>query len=214
MLHTPSPGWSIGSRVALACGGLERGLGSQLEIEAGSQRGEHQMLATRPVVSDKGPDSLALQKRIPKRWKVMNQIKYLLRGKKSKILVDSHTGGLQECCWVASLWQFELLLCGISSGFPLANHSDLPGSQSIFGISQDPHMCAHASLSHNGFYQKGIRVEHPLTYFPFDLQGTFSVLVWLGRSPDFEKRNMWWSGQGPASSLNCPAYSRVSVHEG
>ena len=51
--------------MASACGGLERGLGSQLEIEAGSQRGEHQMLATRPVVSDKGPDSLALHKRIP-----------------------------------------------------------------------------------------------------------------------------------------------------
>ena len=28
--------------------------------------------------------------------------------------------------------------------------------------------------------------------------------VWSERSPDFEMRNMW-SGQGPASSLNCSA---------
>ena len=47
--------------------------------------------------------------------------------------------------------QFELLLCSTSE-FPLVNHFDLPGSQSIFGISQDPHMCAHASLSQDGFY--------------------------------------------------------------
>ena len=62
-------------------------------------------------------------------------------------------------------------------------------------------MSAHASLSQNGFYRKGIWVEQPLTYSPFDLQVTFSVHMWLGRSPDFEKRNMWRSGQGPASSL-------------
>ena len=40
-------------------------MGSQPETEAGSQWGEHQILATRPVVSDKGPGPLALQKRIP-----------------------------------------------------------------------------------------------------------------------------------------------------
>ena len=28
--------------------------------------------------------------------------------------------------------------------------------------------------------------------------------MWLGRSPDFKKRNMW-CGQDPASSLNCSA---------
>ena len=36
--------------------------------------------------------------------------------------------------------QFELLLVGISSEFPLANNFDLPGSQSILGITQDPPM--------------------------------------------------------------------------
>ena len=32
---------------------------------------------------------------------------------------------------------------GISSGLPLASHSDLPGSQSISGASQDPPMCVN-----------------------------------------------------------------------
>ena len=44
------------------------------------------------------------------------------------------------------LWQFELFLWGISSSFPLANHSHLLASQSVFGISQDPPMCVHASV--------------------------------------------------------------------
>ena len=44
-------------------------------------------------------------------------------------------------------WRFELPLWGISSGFHSANHFDLPGSQSIFGLSQDPPMYVHTSLS-------------------------------------------------------------------
>ena len=35
---------------------------------------------------------------------------------------------------------------GTSSSFPLANHSHLLASQSVFGISQDPPMCVHASV--------------------------------------------------------------------
>ena len=34
--------------------------------------------------------------------------------------------------------RFESLLRGIFSGFPLASHLALPGSESIFGISQGP----------------------------------------------------------------------------
>ena len=50
--------------MASASNGSERGLGSQPETEAGSHWEEHQILAIRPVVSDTGPDPLALQKRI------------------------------------------------------------------------------------------------------------------------------------------------------
>ena len=52
-----------------------------------------------------------------------------------------------------ALVQFALLLSGVSSGFPLANHFDFPGFQSTFDVSQDPPMCLHASLSQDGFYK-------------------------------------------------------------
>ena len=52
-----------------------------------------------------------------------------------------------------------LLLWAISSGFPLANHFDLPGSDSIFGISQDRPMYVHSSLIQDGFHQKGLWVK-------------------------------------------------------
>ena len=44
------------------------------------------------------------------------------------------------------LVKFELLFQGISSGFPLINHFDLPDSVSIFGSSQEPPMHACSSL--------------------------------------------------------------------
>ena len=57
----------------------------------GSQEWEHQILVTRPVFSDKGPGPLALQKRIPQRWKVVKQMRYLLRGKRI------------QCMWIETL---------------------------------------------------------------------------------------------------------------
>ena len=48
---------------------------------------------------------------------------------------------------------------GYSFRFPLANHFDLSGSQSIFGIAQDPPTCVHESLNQDGFYRKGLWVE-------------------------------------------------------
>ena len=46
----------------------------------------------------------------------------------------------------------------ISSGFPLANHFDLPGLLSISGISQDPSVDAHTSLGVARSYRKGLWV--------------------------------------------------------
>ena len=69
---------------------------------------------------------------------------------------------------------------GISSGLPLASHSDLPGSQSIYGASQDPPMCVNTSLSQDGSYCKGLWVEHPLTWLSFGFQGTFSAPCVVG----------------------------------
>ena len=86
----------------------------------------------------------------------------------------------------------------------MANHFDLPGLQSIFGIPQDTPMYVHASLNQYGFYWEGVWVEHPLTWLPFGLQGVFSVPVWSGSLLILRTRNMW-SWQGPDSSFNCPA---------
>ena len=47
---------------------------------------------------------------------------------------------------------------GISSAFPLMNHLALPGSESVFGISQDPPMSACTSLSKDAFQQRGLWV--------------------------------------------------------
>ena len=101
------------------------------------------------MVSDK---ALALQlyrNRIPTK-KVVKQVKYLLGEKRSTVCVDRHTGRLRER--VTPSWQFESLIWGISSVFPLTNHFDLPGSESIFSVSQDLPMCACASLSQDGCY--------------------------------------------------------------
>ncbi|KAM9052086.1 uncharacterized protein AAG666_001621 isoform 1-T9 [Megaptera novaeangliae] len=43
--------------------------------------------------------------------------------------------------------------------FPLANHLALPGSESIFGISQDPPMCVCASLSQDGFQRRDLWLD-------------------------------------------------------
>ena len=95
------------------------------------------------------------------------------------------------CC---TLGPINSLIWCISSGFSLANHFDLPGSQSIFDISQDRSMCAHACLSQYGSYCKGLWafVHHSLCMYGW------GDLLTSGM------RNMW-SRQGPASSLNCPA---------
>ena len=77
----------------------------------------------------------------------MKQVKCLLGGK--RVHVDRHMGRLRERATPS--WLFESLLWSISSGFPLANHLVLAGSESTFGLSQHPPMCAHASLSQDGF---------------------------------------------------------------
>ena len=74
-------------------------------------------------------------------------MKSLLGGK--RVHVDRHMGGLRER--LVPLWWFESLIWGISSRFPMANHLALPGSESIFGLSQGPPMCMCVSLSQDGF---------------------------------------------------------------
>ena len=61
-----------------------------------------------------------------------------------------------QCMWIDTRADSERiapsLTWGISSWFPLANHFDLPGSESEFGISKDPPMCVYTSLSQDGLW--------------------------------------------------------------
>ena len=121
------------------------------------------------MVNDKGPGPLALEKRISTKTESSEASKVLMERKKSTVCVDRHTGEFRERDRVTESHPHgsELLLWSISSWFPLANQFDFPGSQSIFGISQEPSMCAHASLSQDGFYHTGTWIDRPLTLLPF-----------------------------------------------
>ena len=127
------------------------------------------------------------------------------RGKKNSICGQTH----RQTQRLAPLWQFKSLIWGISSGFPLASHFDLPGSAYIFGISQSLSMHAHTFLSQDGFHSRGLQVMSISSHHsPFDLQGGFLCLRSQRGSPDLENKkclvSYLLSGQGPASSLSCP----------
>ena len=74
-----------------------------------------------------------------------------------------------------------------------------------FIISQNPPNCSHTSLRQDGFYQRGLWVEHLLTSLTFDPQGAF--LCVCGREGLLASRmKNVWSRQGPAYSLNCSVF--------
>ena len=70
-----------------ASNSLKQGSGSQLEIEARSV-GDHQILASGLVVSDKALALRLCRKEFPQRWKVVKQGIY--EEKKSTVHVDIH----------------------------------------------------------------------------------------------------------------------------
>ena len=69
---------------------------SQPELDARLRQQEHQILATRPVVSDKGPGPLALQKIISTKTESCDSSQVIIKRKKSTVCMDRHTGGLRE----------------------------------------------------------------------------------------------------------------------
>ena len=60
--------------------------------------------------------------------------------------VDRYMGRLRGESLSHTLLQSECLLRGTFSGFPLASYLELPGSQSIFGVSQDLPLCVCTHL--------------------------------------------------------------------
>ena len=106
------------------------------------------------MVSDKGPGPSALRKRISTKTESSEATEVFINRKKRvqyEVWTDTSGERVAELHPRGSLNYFYGVLL---SRFPLANHFDLPGLQSIFGISQDPPMCVHASLSRDGFTRK------------------------------------------------------------
>ena len=144
------------SQAASVCTCLEQGLDSQPEIEAGWRQWKYQILATKPVISDEDSGVWLYRKEFPQRQSSGSSKQLIKRKKVQYVWIGIWADSGKESHWVAPSRKFKLLLWVISSGFPLANHFEFPGSQSTFSISPAPPMYVHASLIQDGFYQKGM----------------------------------------------------------
>ena len=168
---------------------------------------KHQILSTRPVVSDRGPDPLALQKRISTKMESNGACKVFIKREKVQYVwtvtqedsggervTESHPRGslnyFNGIFLPVFIWPI-ILICLVHSPY-------------LVYLRLLPHM--HTHVSQNGSYQKGIWVENPLTKLCYGLQGSFFVYVWPGRSVGLENR--------PSFFRQLPCYSclGVSVH--
>ena len=113
----------------------------------------------------------------------------------------------------------ESLLWGIPSRFPLATHFDLSGSESVFGISQNPLLCACSSLCQGERWWRGLW-EVDITYCevmspPFSTsKEPFCACVVREVSLTLRSRNMWSfiSYLGRAQPPPSFRFYAVSVH--
>ena len=168
---------------------LGGGFGSQPEVEVGPQWQEHWTLTTRPV----GGDKLVLQlcRRELQKTESSETNEVFVKKRVQYVWIDTSRlrGRVPESRLCSSL---SYLYAAFSSGFPLTSHFDFPGSESKFGLPQDPSLCVHASLSQDGFFQGGLWVAwHHVTSLPFDLQGAFLCLHSQGSLLTLRMRNMW-----------------------
>ena len=69
------------------------------------------------------------------------------------------------------------------------NHFTLPGSESLFGISQDPPMCKHASLSQVVFQRRDLWVDWH--YSPLTSKEPFCACIVRKVSLTLKMRNRW-----------------------
>ena len=129
---------------------------------------------------------------------------FILR-KKNTIRVNGHIGELRgkervpeshilESVWITFMGHFF-------PEFTLASHFDLPGS--TFGVSQEPPVWVHTSLSRDDAVCRGLWVARPSALLILTSKEP-SAYVWSGRSPDSEnKKYVVWAGPSPLSE--CPA---------
>ena len=103
-----------------------------------------------------------------------------------------------------TLMAVSITFMGYFFWFSFGKSFDLLVSQPIFGVSQYPPTCVHTSLSLDGFYRKGIWVEHHLHNSPLTSKEPFRCMCGQRGLLTSTIRDMW-SEEGPASSLNYPA---------
>ena len=177
----------------LSLQGLGVRLGFPTRDWAGSLQWKHKILGTSPVVSGKGPGLWLCRKEFLQRQKVVKQV--FIEEKEYNTCGETPGQTPRESLWVTPAWQFKSLTWGTSSGFHLASHFALPGSQPMFGISQDPLTCALASVGQMDFTTKSSGQSIPWHCSPFGLRKAFSVPVCSGRPPDFENaKYVVWAG--------------------
>ena len=106
-------------------------------------------------------------------------------------------GGLSESRSLMTMWITYMRHYFLGFLWPIP--FDLPGSQLVFDISQDPPICGHAS------HPRWILPKKHMDRAFLDLHGAFLEYVWLRRSPDFKNEKYVLSyllpGHSPASSL-------------
>ena len=177
--------------MTLACSNLKQGFGSWSEIEVRPWQIQCWILATRPpetAASDKALTHQLCRNEFPQR-EIVKQVKCLLGGK--GVHVYRHRGGLRENHILMVVW---ITYTGCFFQVSFGQYLALPGSEFIFGIRQDPPLYVHASLSQDGFQQRGLYVGwHYLLW-----SGTPSVLTskepfwaYVIRKVSLTLRNMW-----------------------
>ena len=175
--------------MASACGSLEGALAPSQRLRLGLSG-----KSTEPSPLDRWVVTswfLSFAEENSKRQQVVKQMRSLLRKGVQYVWIDtSRLGGrVPESHLCSSL---SYLYAAFSSGFPLTSHFYFPGSESTFGLPQDPSLCVHASLSQDGFFQGGLWVAwHHVISLPFDLQGAFPCLHSQGSLLTLRMRNMW-----------------------
>ena len=162
------------------------------------------------MVSDKGPGLQLCRKEFPQRGKVVKQVKCLLGEKKSTVHVDRHMGRLREkipvLCPCGSLNHLygaflPVFLCLIIMIGLVQFH---------IWFFQDPSMCADASLSQDGSYQKTSGQNIPWHDFSLDSKDPFLCMFEEGILTS-RMRNKW-SVQSPASCLSSYSYLGIVVN--
>ena len=102
----------------------------------------------------------------------------------------------------------------------LTNNSDLLGSESIFGISQDPPMCVYISPSQDGFHQRGLWVVSSIDITPlFNPKEPFCscVVRKIFRLWEWEICGLLssiWAGPRLLPQFSCYSYLGVLFHRG